>query len=204
MSINSSWNQLLGRFRDKEYRDLFVAEQIYSRLPLKIRSLREERQLTQKKLGEMATMKQTWVSKLEDPNYGKLTISTLLKVASALDVGLYIDFVPFSEVLNRTVRLSPESFSVPSCENDLALQPRNEPDELLNAPLPRALRAALSPNQESPAAALGFSSLQSGVIDITMAHQFSQSRMRENSSGLPQKQAREGVMANGTVGNSPR
>jgi hypothetical protein len=36
-------------------------------------------------------MAQTWVSKLEDPNYGKLTISTLLKVASAFDVGLQIE-----------------------------------------------------------------------------------------------------------------
>ena len=48
-------------------------------------------------------MAQTWVSKLEDPNYGKLTISTLLKVASAFDVGLQIDFVPYSKVLSDAV-----------------------------------------------------------------------------------------------------
>jgi transcriptional regulator with XRE-family HTH domain len=68
-----------------------VAEQIFSRLPLKIRYFREEQGVTQRKLGEVAGMAQTWVSKLEDPNYGKLTISTLLKVASAFDVGLQIE-----------------------------------------------------------------------------------------------------------------
>src|ERR1035437_8107070 len=90
---------LEAKFTDKAYRDAFVAEQIFSRLPLKIRCLREAQQLTQKELGDLAGIAQTWVSKLEDPNYGKLTISTLLKVASALDVGLQVDFVPYSSLL---------------------------------------------------------------------------------------------------------
>jgi len=106
--------------RNKEYRDAFVAEQIFSRVPLKIRALREQRNLSQKELGEKAGgMAQAWVSKLEDPNYGQLTISTLLRIASACDVGLQIDFVPFSQVLNSAVTLSEESFSVPSFEQDV-------------------------------------------------------------------------------------
>jgi transcriptional regulator with XRE-family HTH domain len=103
---------LAEKFKNKEYRDAFVAEQIFSRLPLKIRSIREDQELTQRQLGELADMAQTWVSKLEDPNYGKLTISTLLKLASAFDVGLHIDFVPFSKVLDGAMRLRSESFCV--------------------------------------------------------------------------------------------
>jgi transcriptional regulator with XRE-family HTH domain len=109
---------LAEKFRNKEYRDAFVAEQIFSRLPLKIRNIREEQGLTQKQLGELADMAQAWVSKLEDPNYGKLTISTLLKLASALDVGLSIDFVPFSRVLDGAVRLRASSFCVPKFVED--------------------------------------------------------------------------------------
>ena len=109
---------LAAKFEEKEYRDAFVAEQIFSRLPLKIRTMRENQELTQKELGELAGIAQTWVSKLEDPNYGKVTISTLLKLASAFDVGLQIDFVPFSRILDDSVRLSANSFVVPEFERD--------------------------------------------------------------------------------------
>jgi transcriptional regulator with XRE-family HTH domain len=119
--------QLLKKFGDKEYRDAFVAEQIYSRLPLKILALREDRELTQKELGEKVGMAQAWVSKLEDPNYGKHTISTLLKVASACDVALHVDFVPFSYILDHSITLDRESFSVPSYEQDALLWPAAVP-----------------------------------------------------------------------------
>jgi transcriptional regulator with XRE-family HTH domain len=109
---------LAAKFTDKAYRDAFVAEQIFSRLPLKIRYLREEQGMTQRKLGEVAGMAQTWVSKLEDPNYGKLTISTLLKVASAFDVGLQIDFVPYSKVLSDAVYRTSGAFFVPKFADD--------------------------------------------------------------------------------------
>jgi transcriptional regulator with XRE-family HTH domain len=112
----------------KEYRDAFVAEQIFSRLPLKVRALREQRGLSQKELGERAGMAQAWVSKLEDPNYGKLTISTLLRLASAFDVGLHIDFVPFSQVLGFSTSLSEESFRVPSFAEDMERVEKEESD----------------------------------------------------------------------------
>ena len=83
MSMTLVRQNLVAKFTDKAYRDAFVAEQIFSRLPLKIRSIREDQGMTQRQLGDVAGMAQTWVSKLEDPNYGKLTVATLLKVASA-------------------------------------------------------------------------------------------------------------------------
>jgi transcriptional regulator with XRE-family HTH domain len=116
---------LAAKFNDKAYRDAFVAEQIFSRLPLKIRCLREEQGMTQRKLGEVAGMAQTWVSKLEDPNYGKLTISTLLKVASAFDVGLQIDFVPYSKILWDAVCLTGAAFSVPKFGDDIGFTANN-------------------------------------------------------------------------------
>jgi transcriptional regulator with XRE-family HTH domain len=121
VNTSKAREQLLAKLDNKEYRDAFIAEQIFTRLPMKIRFLRDSQELTQKQLGDRAGIAQTWVSKLEDPNYGKLTISTLLKVASALDVGLQIDFVPFSRVLNDAVRLSRESFVVPTFGDDAGL-----------------------------------------------------------------------------------
>jgi len=104
--------------KNKEYRDSFAAEYIYSRIPLKIRAMRERRGLSQQDLGRLAGVKQEWVSKLEDPNYGRLTLSTLLKIASAFDVGLNVDFVPFSEILGRSTQLSSQDFDVPSFDEE--------------------------------------------------------------------------------------
>ena len=118
VSMNSSRDQIVHKLADREYRESFVADLIYSHIPLKIRALREQRAMTQAQLGQEAGMAQTWVSKLEDPNYGKLTIATLLKLASAFDVGLVIDFVPYSRLLDNALSLSPESFEVASFEND--------------------------------------------------------------------------------------
>src|SRR5262249_28742618 len=87
---------------------------------------RERRQLSQKALGKAVGVKQEWISKLEDPNYGRLTISTLLKVASAFDCGLIVDFVPYSRILNSSTHLTPASFDVPSYSEDLALEKEPE------------------------------------------------------------------------------
>src|SRR5580700_9165029 len=121
VSISLIKRNLAAKFSDKAYRDAFVAEQIFSRLPLKIRCLRESQGLTQRQLGTLAGMKQTWVSKLEDPNYGKLTISTLLRVASALDVALKIDFVPYSTVLSEALYRTEGDFLVPKFGDDHAV-----------------------------------------------------------------------------------
>lgn len=121
MTMNSDREQIVRKFRDKGYRDAFIGEYIYSRLPLKIRALREARGLSQKELGDKIGVAQTWVSKLEDPNYGKLTLSTLLRLASALDVGIEVDFVPFSKVLDETLGLSAESWKVSSFAEDAGI-----------------------------------------------------------------------------------
>lgn len=128
-------SQILEKFRDKEYRDAFVGEYIFSRVPLKIRAMRDVRDMSQEKLGRLAGIAQPWVSKLEDPTYGRLTISTLLKIASAFDVALYVDFVPFSEILNRSASLSRESFDVCSFADDFALAPVPSADRSISGVL---------------------------------------------------------------------
>lgn len=118
MSTNSDRRQFFEKFKDKAYRDLFIAEHIYTRLPIKIRGLREQRGWSQKELGKKIGMAQAWVSKLEDPTYGKYTIATLLRLASAFDVGLDIDFRTFSEILDKALALTPESFEVDNFTDD--------------------------------------------------------------------------------------
>jgi transcriptional regulator with XRE-family HTH domain len=46
-------------------------------------------------------IKQQALSRLENPYYGKATLSTLKKIAAGCDVGLLVEFVPFSRLVNR-------------------------------------------------------------------------------------------------------
>jgi len=73
--------------------------------------------MTQKELGEAIGMAQTWVSKLENPDYGKMTVATLLRLAEAFDTDLEIKFRPFSRML-EAVPITPDYYVVPSFEEE--------------------------------------------------------------------------------------
>lgn len=111
--------QLLESFRDRNYRCAFVQERVRSSIALQIRALREQRnRMTQTQLGEKLGMAQTWVSKLENPEYGKLTVATLLRLAEAFDTDLEIKFRPFSETLGSLPKQGPEYFRVASFQEE--------------------------------------------------------------------------------------
>ena len=62
-------NRILDKLQNKECRDAFVGEYVFSRIPLKIRAMTDARDMSQGELGQMAGIAQPWVSKLEDPSY---------------------------------------------------------------------------------------------------------------------------------------
>ena len=112
-------NQLLDSWRDREYRQEFVRERVRSSVALQIRALREQREMTQRKLGEAIGKRQEWISVVEDPEYGKMSVSTLLQFAAAFDTDLEIKFRPFSRTLRELPRQDETYFDVPSFEEEL-------------------------------------------------------------------------------------
>jgi hypothetical protein len=58
---------------------------------------------------EMIGKRQTVVSRLEDPNYGKWTLQTLLDVARKLDVAVFVRFVDFPRFIYLTSDISEEA-----------------------------------------------------------------------------------------------
>ena len=107
--MNKREENLINELRNKEYRDAFVSELIDTGIPFHIHALREQRSWTQKELGEHAGMAQETISRLEDPNYGKLSLTTLKRLASAFDIGLLVRFVPLSELVDWELHLTPDS-----------------------------------------------------------------------------------------------
>jgi len=110
--------QLLASLRDREYRNAFVCERTRSSTALQIRALRAQREMTQKELGTAIGTAQAWVSKLENPNYGKMTMETLLRLANAFDTDLEIKFRPFSRIIRDIPDQGKEYFAVPGFEDE--------------------------------------------------------------------------------------
>ena len=115
-------NQMIDSLRDKEYRDLFVAAHIRNEIAFQIRAIRESLGWTQAELGERIGGKvQESISQWENPNYGKFTLNTLRRLASAFDVGLVVRFAPFSELVDWITQPSPADIAVPIFDHDTEL-----------------------------------------------------------------------------------
>lgn len=110
--------QIWKSLEDKEYRQL-VAEDVGTGLAFQTKLMRENRGWTQGELGQRAGgIKQEFISQLENPDYGRHSLTTLKKLAAAFDVGLIVRFAPFSELVDWMADLTSEKLTPPSYEEE--------------------------------------------------------------------------------------
>jgi transcriptional regulator with XRE-family HTH domain len=69
--------------------------------------------MSQEEFGRLLGKPQSVVSRLEDPEYGKVTLQTLLDIASKLDVALIVRFADYPTYLNVTSDVSPRALRPP-------------------------------------------------------------------------------------------
>jgi transcriptional regulator with XRE-family HTH domain len=99
-----------------------VSARVDASLAFQIRALRQKNEdWSQAELARRLETSQNAVCRLESPNYGKASISTLKKVASVFDVALVVRFVRFSTLVNDVINLSTESVVVDSFKDDQGL-----------------------------------------------------------------------------------
>jgi transcriptional regulator with XRE-family HTH domain len=101
----------LEQLESDKRRDGFVADQVRVRIALLVRALREQREWSQSDLGRVMGKPQPNISRIEDPDYGKLSLQTLFELASAFKLPLYIDmpewddwFRMMSDMSSRNLR----------------------------------------------------------------------------------------------------
>ncbi len=120
-AISSIGKKLLEKLQRKPYRHAYLAEHIRRGIAYQIRALRDQRKWKQGTFAKMLGKPQSVVCRLEDPDYGKVTIQTLLEVANVFDVALEVRFVSYSSFICNTRDVSIGSMRVPEFKDDLGL-----------------------------------------------------------------------------------
>lgn len=147
-------DQIVDSLRDKEYRDAFVASQANKGIAFQIRAIRERSGWTQMELGQRSGNRQETISMFEKSTYGRYSLNSLLKLASAFDVALIVRFAPFSQLADWVTDLSPEDLAVPSFQDDPGLRPPEQQAGGFSASTAGSLPAAWSGSTDSSAASI--------------------------------------------------
>jgi transcriptional regulator with XRE-family HTH domain len=84
--------------QSKKYREAFAASVVKRVVPAQIRVLRRQRQWSQAQLAKESDLTQGVISRAEDPDYGNLTLNTLVRIAAGFDCAYIGRFVPFSDL----------------------------------------------------------------------------------------------------------
>jgi len=87
---------------------------------MQARVLRQRKEMSQKDLAIALHTSQNAIYRLENPKYGRPSISTLRKLATFFDVGLVVRFAPFGELVRWTTSLSESSINVADFETERA------------------------------------------------------------------------------------
>jgi transcriptional regulator with XRE-family HTH domain len=144
----------LTRFQRKSYRDGYLQSHVRGGIAYQIQALRDQLGLTQTDFAARVGKPQSVISRLENTEYGKVTVQTLLDIACSLDVALLVLFVSYPEFLERTQDMTAAGLQVPTIHQSVRA-----------AGLGQALQP-VSQQSVSPASGLGARSIPNNVIPL--------------------------------------
>ena len=123
--VNIPRAELPEEWEDEEYREAYMLASIEQGVAWKIRINREDRGLSQADLANLIGSKPSSISRMEDPEYGKHSLSTLIKLANAFKCALSVKFIPYSKLVEEDEDLSPQAlFAAPYESERYTLQPK--------------------------------------------------------------------------------
>jgi transcriptional regulator with XRE-family HTH domain len=115
-TLSSLWRKFA---KSKKYREEFVASQVKRGIPFQARAMLKGREgWTQETLAERSGLTQGVISRALNPNYGNLTLNTIIRIAAGFDVAFIGKFVPFSELEKWFESMDEESVQVQTFEEE--------------------------------------------------------------------------------------
>lgn len=127
--MNEFRQRLIEDFRDREYREAYAEDFLRTSLAAQIRVLREQRNLDQSQLAEALGTKQSGISRLENVNYSRWNIDTLIRIAFALGARLKVSFETFGTLVDEAQVFSREALKRDAFEDDPVFAKRAMPEE---------------------------------------------------------------------------
>ncbi len=120
MTVTGYRPKLIEELAGKDFRDAYIADAVRTGIAFQIMTLRDQRGWSQAELGRRAGKPQSAISRMENPDYGRLTVTSLLELAAAFDVALSVRFVTVGAFLSDDEDVSPDALEVSSfSEQDL-------------------------------------------------------------------------------------
>ena len=121
-------NELVHELTDKDFRNEYMMDQVRTFIAFQIRALREQRGWNQGDLARESGKTQSVISRIEDPDYGKLSLQTCLELAVAYDLPLLIQFTEWDDWLARMSNASPSALRKRSFDANRLLEIRKKMD----------------------------------------------------------------------------
>ena len=100
------------QFKIRGYRAEYMSGRVRTSIPLQIRALREQRGLNQTEYAKVTGKKQSVISRLENTEYGRVSVQTLLDIAAALDIALVVKYCTHEDFVGLMSAVSDEALFV--------------------------------------------------------------------------------------------
>jgi transcriptional regulator with XRE-family HTH domain len=134
---NQRVREFIELFRDREAREGYAQGFLHTWISSQLATVRAQRGLTQKKLGELIGTQQPGVARMERDDYGKWKLETLERAAAALDCRLKVSLETYGSLIEEIVAFtSPEYLQRPDFAHDPFVERRYAEWSKLDAPGP--------------------------------------------------------------------
>jgi transcriptional regulator with XRE-family HTH domain len=140
--MNDLFQDLKSEFQNEEYRYAYAQSFLNTKLATQIKTLREQREMTQAKAAHELGIKQPGYRRFEDVNHEVWKTDSLWNIARVYGVSLDINFTTFGTLPEQKKRFSKESLRLPKFEDDPAFKEAEEKPELQ----PEEVLALISPS----------------------------------------------------------
>lgn len=106
---------------DDEYREAYMEASVEQNIAWQIKFNRQNRNIDQNQLAKLIGTKQSAISRMEDPSYGRLNLKSIIKIAHAFKCAVSVKLISYSELAEQTQLFNKESVIVKSFDEELQL-----------------------------------------------------------------------------------